>query len=193
MAEVDHFMRLQQTLGSANIAARESNYDVATAKLDYAEKYVQEWKEAIAAAKEKEAKPAEPVKDPEPPAESIEFSVNVTFTPDKCPRKSVEGSVMKVHYVGKLLSTKKIFASSFHTGSMPFRFVLGSDEVVEGWNKGLEGMCQGERRRLMVPWTMAYGAEGGKGVPPYSDVQYDFELTELTNPKIPKTKKKTEL
>jgi len=59
-------------------------------------------------------------------------------------------------------------------------------------------MCEGERRRLMVPWAMGYGEKGTKGVPPYSDLQYDFELTELSLPKIPKTKtkassKKTEL
>lgn len=101
---------------------------------------------------------------------------------------------MKVHYVGKALATKKVFASSFHTGSEPFRFKLGSDEVVEGWNRGLVGMCEGERRRLMVPWSMAYGEKGTKGLPPYSDVQYDFELVELRNPKLGKPqKKKTEL
>ena len=65
-------------------------------------------------------------------AESVEFSINSTHIPDKCPRKSEEGAVMKVHYVGRLLSTNKIFASSFHTGSQPFRFVLGSDEVIAG-------------------------------------------------------------
>jgi FKBP-type peptidyl-prolyl cis-trans isomerase 2 len=54
---------------------------------------------------------------------------------------------------------------------MPFRFVLGSDEVIAAWNDGLVGMCEGERRRLMVPWAMGYGAKGGKGVPPYSDLQ----------------------
>ena len=47
---------------------------------------------------------------------------------------------------------------------------------------------------MMVPWNLAYGKEGSKGVPPYSDVQYDFELTELSNPKIPKGRKsKSEL
>ena len=47
----------------------------------------------------------------------------------------------------------------------------------------------GERRRLMVPWHMGHGKEGSKGVPPYSDLQYDIELIELANPKIPPTKK----
>ena len=96
---------------------------------------------------------------------------------------------MKVHYVGKLISTGKIFASSFHTGSQPFRFVLGSDDVVPAWNQGLGDMCQGERRRLMVPWNLAYGEKGTKGVPPYSDVQYDFELVELSLPKMGAQKK----
>ena len=98
---------------------------------------------------------------------------------------------MKVHYVGKLVSLKdgvivpgKIFGSSFHTGSQPFRFVLGSDEVLSAWNQGLEGMCEGERRRLMVPWDMGYGEKGGKGVPPYSNLQFDFELVEMSLPKL---------
>ena len=97
---------------------------------------------------------------------------------------------MKVHYVGKLVSTGKIFGSSFHTGSQPFRFVLGSDEVLAAWNQGLADMCEGERRRLMVPWDMGYGEKGGKGVPPYSDLQYDFECTEVQTPKLGKKPKK---
>ena len=36
---------------------------------------------------------------------------------------------------------------------------------------------------------MGYGKAGGKGVPPYSDLQYDIELVELSNPKIPPSKK----
>ena len=45
-------------------------------------------------------------------------------------------------------------------------------------------MCEGERRRLMVPWARGYGEKGTKGVPPYSDLQYDFELVELSLPKM---------
>ncbi|KAL1500704.1 hypothetical protein AB1Y20_013351 [Prymnesium parvum] len=194
---VDHAMRLQQIIGSAKIAANEKRYDLALQKLRALEDGVAQWREhvhrAIAEAAEAEA-PAHAAEESEPPEPSIDFEVNVTFTPPKCPRKSMEGSVMKVHYVGQLVKTKKTFASSFHTGSMPYRFTLGSDEVLGAWNEGLVGMCEGERRRLMVPWTMGYGAKGDKGVPPYSDLRYDFELVELNNPKIPKAKKsKSEL
>ena len=55
---------------------------------------------------------------------------------------------MRVHYVGKLLTgTKKMFASSFHTGSTPFKFKLGSSDVIDAWNRGLLGMCEGVRAR----------------------------------------------
>ena len=40
----------------------------------------------------------------------------------------------------------------------------------------------------MVPWHMALGEKGTNGVPPFSDLQYDFELVELSVPKIPKAK-----
>ena len=165
-------------------AEESKNYDTALSKLDALVIQAGEWRAAIEAAKAEAETPAEPVAAPEPPAESIEFEMNSTHVPERCPRKSEDGAIMKVHYVGKLISTGKIFASSFHTGSQPLRFVLGSDEVLAAWNQGLGGMCEGERRRLRVPWDMAFGAEGSKGVPPYSDVQYDFELVEMSLPRL---------
>lgn len=148
---------------------------------------LEQWKVQLADSKREAENPVEKAA-PKPPDEATPFSAESTHTPEKCTRKAVEGAVMKVHYVGKLVSTGKIFASSFHTGSQPLKFKLGSDEVVAGWNKGLGGMCEGERRRLMVPWDMGYGEKGHKGVPPFSDLQYDFELVELHNPANPRGK-----
>ena len=167
------------------------SYDVALAKVEQLRGELKRWEDAIAAAKDSANAPPAPEAVVEPPAESVPFSANSTHVPAKCTRKSAEGATMKVHYVGKLVATGKIFASSFHTGSQPFRFTLGTDDVISAWNQGLADMCEGERRRLMVPWHMAYGEKGGKGVPPYSDLQYDFELVELSLPKIPKKKGKT--
>ena len=167
------------------------NYDTALSKLDDVVVQADKWRKALIEKKKEGLRAKEDTPAPQPPAESMPFSINDTHVPDKCPRKSEEGAVMKVHYVGKIVGSKKIFASSFHTGSQPFRFVLGGDEVIAGWNQGLHDMCEGGRRRLMIPWDMAYGAEGTKGVPPYSDVQFDFELTELSLSKLsPQNKKK---
>ena len=48
-----------------------------------------------------------------------------------------------------------MFASSFHTGSTPFKFKLGSSEVLEGWNRGLLGMCEGARAWLGLELAVA--------------------------------------
>ena len=125
-------------------AAKDGDYGVALSKLDQLQQTLTQWRAAIVAKKEAASTPAEPEPEPTPPAESVEYSVNSTFMPEKCKRKAEEGATMRVHYVGKLLTgTKKIFASSFHTGSTPFKFKLGSSEVIDAWNDGLLGMCEG--------------------------------------------------
>ncbi len=42
----------------------------------------------------------------------------------------------------------------------PVWFTLGIKEVLKGWDKGLKDMCTGERRKLTVPPSLAYGKEG---------------------------------
>lgn len=42
----------------------------------------------------------------------------------------------------------------------PVWFTLGIKEAVKGWDKGLQNMCAGERRKLIVPPALAYGKEG---------------------------------
>ena len=97
-------MKLQQTLGSASIAYKESNFDGTLSKLVALQKMIAEWRAAVVAKKAAGAAPVEPEKEPGPPAESVEFFVNQTHVPDKCKRKAEEGATMRVHYVGKLLT-----------------------------------------------------------------------------------------
>ena len=87
-AEVDYAMKLQQTLGSASIAYKESNFDGTLSKLEQLQKTIAEWRAAVVAKKAAGAAPVEPEKEPEPPAESVEFFVNQTHVPDKCKRKA---------------------------------------------------------------------------------------------------------
>lgn len=39
-------------------------------------------------------------------------------------------------------------------------FTLGIREVIKGWDKGLQDMCSGEKRKLTIPPALAYGKEG---------------------------------
>ena len=119
--------------------------------------------------------------------EPVEFNVKVTHVPKRCKnRKTAEGDTLKVHFVGKLLKDGKkgkSFDSSFHTGSMPYKFILGEGggAKVEGWNEGLLDMCEGERRTLTIPWTKGYGEKGRpeNGIPPFANLKYMIELVEF--------------
>ena len=49
----------------------------------------------------------------------------------------------------------------------PFQFQLGAGQVIKGWDQGLTDMCIGEKRRLTIPSSLAYGDRGaGNVIPP---------------------------
>ena len=68
------------------------------------------------------------------------------------------------------------FDSSLDHGS-PLKFILGVGMVIEGWDKGVEGMKEGGKRTLTIPPAMAYGEEGSPGaIPPNATLIFDVEL-----------------
>lgn len=59
------------------------------------------------------------------------------------------------------------------------QFVLGSGNVIEGWNMGMEGMAVGGLRRLLVPPSLAFGATGFGVFPANAAVVYEVELLDV--------------
>ncbi|XP_014882686.1 peptidyl-prolyl cis-trans isomerase FKBP14-like isoform X2 [Poecilia latipinna] len=99
-----------------------------------------------------------------------------------CHRKSKYGDMLLVHYEGFLESNGTMFHSSRkHGDTNPVWFTLGIREVLKGWDKGLQNMCAGERRKLTVPPSLAYGKEGQGKIPPSSTLIFDIELMEIQN------------
>lgn len=86
------------------------------------------------------------------------------------------GESLSVHYTGWLTSGKS-FDSSRKRGT-PFTLVLGAEQVIPGWEIGLEGMLVGEKRYIYIPWDLAYGAQGSSGIPPKADLVFLVERTE---------------
>lgn len=72
------------------------------------------------------------------------------------------GDFVKVHYVGVAFSTGEEFDASWNRGSA-LEFKLGAGQVIQGWDKGIEGMKVGGRRRLTIPAHLAYGERGAGG------------------------------
>src|SRR5579871_3651720 len=69
------------------------------------------------------------------------------------------GDTVEVHYVGVAYSTGEEFDASWSRGE-PLSFRLGVGQVIEGWDKGVQGMKVGGRRKLVIPPAMGYGDRG---------------------------------
>ncbi|XP_038838612.1 peptidyl-prolyl cis-trans isomerase FKBP14-like [Salvelinus namaycush] len=89
-----------------------------------------------------------------------EVKITVLHKPFLCHRKSKYGDILLVHHEGYLQNGTKFHSSYSQGDKQPVWFTLGIKEVIKGWDKGLQGMCAGEKRRLVVPPALAYGKEG---------------------------------
>ena len=88
-----------------------------------------------------------------------------------------------VKYTGWLAKDGTKFDSSFdHPGAEPFTFPFGVRRVIPGWDTGFDGMRLGGKRRLFIPWQLAYGASGKPPViPAKADLIFDIELVSASD------------
>jgi FK506-binding nuclear protein len=91
-----------------------------------------------------------------------------------------KGDRVGMRYIGKFLDGKVFDSNKKGT---PFRFKIGSGEVIKGWDIGIEGMAVGGERRLTIPARLAYGKEKTPGIPPNSTLQFDVKLLEINKGK----------
>jgi FKBP-type peptidyl-prolyl cis-trans isomerase len=75
--------------------------------------------------------------------------------------KVAKGQYVIAQYTGYIWRTKKVFDSSWTSGS-PFGFVIGAnpEQVIPGWDSGLAGQTVGSRVMLVIPPKDAYGSAG---------------------------------
>src|SRR5277367_2349983 len=83
------------------------------------------------------------------------------------------GQQYTVQYTGWLRDGTKFDSS---VGKEPIQFVQGRRQVISGWEMGFEGMKVGGRRRLFIPYEMAYGEQGRGSIPPKAELVFDVEL-----------------
>lgn len=129
---------------------------------------------ASAAAKPPPAVTARPVAEaPAGPVPEPRVKI-ITLVPGSGP-EARPGDVLLVHYVGTFTDGKE-FDSSRRPNRQPFRFTLGKGTVIKGWEQGLLGMQVGEKRQLVIPPELAYGAKARPGIPENSTLLFDVEM-----------------
>lgn len=94
--------------------------------------------------------------------------------------QAVPGDRMGVHYTVSFADGRKLDSSFDHSPPAPYDLVLGQTPLIDGWNEGVTGMRLGEKRLLVVPYQLGYGANGRPGVPGYSTLVFEVELAAHT-------------
>jgi FKBP-type peptidyl-prolyl cis-trans isomerase len=96
--------------------------------------------------------------------------------------QAVKGSTVTVHYTGWLYKNGrrgKKFDSSLDSGQ-PFSFKLGAGEVIEGWDRGIEGMRVGGKRDLLIPPNLGYGESGAPPeIPSNAVLNFEVQLLDV--------------
>lgn len=113
------------------------------------------------------------------PVTKLQIGVKKRIPADECNIKSRNGDTLHMHYTGTLHADGSEFDSSIPRGQ-PFTFPLGAGRVIKGWDQGLVGMCEGEKRKLIIPPHLGYGASGSPPkIPGDSVLVFEVELLKI--------------
>lgn len=115
---------------------------------------------------------------------TIETSTGLRWqpiTPGTGDAHPLHGNTVTVHYRGTFLDGK-VFDESYKRNE-PIRFPVGMGRVIKGWDEAVPMMTRGEKRRLVVPYWLAYGPSGAGGaIPPKATLIFEVELVGWDSP-----------
>jgi FKBP-type peptidyl-prolyl cis-trans isomerase len=106
----------------------------------------------------------------------LRYLIRAPGTGEAKPRR---GQQVTVQYEGRLLRDGTKFDSSYDR-HQPLIFQVGIGKVIPGWDATLVDMKRGEKRTVIIPWWLAYGANGRPPViPPKASLVFEIELLDF--------------
>jgi FKBP-type peptidyl-prolyl cis-trans isomerase len=82
---------------------------------------------------------------------------------------------VRIHYVASVPGGAVVHDS--HDAHMPSEIIVGSTKVICGVERALANMRPGEQRRVVVPWSLAFGEDGRPpSIPPRTDLTFVIDL-----------------
>nr|XP_008111473.1 PREDICTED: peptidyl-prolyl cis-trans isomerase FKBP10 [Anolis carolinensis] len=104
--------------------------------------------------------------------------------PASCKRKSVTGDFVRYHYNGTLMDGS-LFDSSY-SRNHTYDTYIGKGYIIPGMDQGLQGVCVGEKRRIIIPPHLGYGESGaGTKIPGSAVLIFDVHVIDFHNPTDP--------
>lgn len=95
-----------------------------------------------------------------------------------CGPAAKSGDTVSVEYTGWLQKGGKEFDSSYSRGGQAYSFPLGQGQVIKGWDEGIVGMQKGGIRYLIIPPSLAYGAQGSPPtIPANATLIFEVQMT----------------
>lgn len=87
------------------------------------------------------------------------------------------GQRVTVHYVGTL-DDGRVFDNS-RGRDKPTPFEIGTGKVIKGWDEAVPGMKVGELRKMTIPPSAGYGAQGKAPIPANATLHFEVELVKV--------------
>ena len=124
----------------------------------------------------KQAKVEKSISDKWPDAKKTSSGLLYVIKEEGAGETPQPGTTISAHYTGRLLENNMKFDSSYDRGE-PISFKVGVGQVIPGWDEALLAMKKGEKRVIIIPPELGYGARGAGGViPPNAWLVFDVEL-----------------
>ena len=87
--------------------------------------------------------------------------------------KLLETSIEAIALTNNMLNKQRQMAGKYD----PIEARVGeTDAMIEGFKEGLRLLKEGDKATLFLPYSLAYGANGGQGIPPKSDLIFEVEI-----------------
>lgn len=85
-----------------------------------------------------------------------------------------------MHFIHPNLGTLESDGSQFDSSrdrGQPFKFTIGTGQVIRGWDEGFASMKVGEKAKLVIRSDYGYGDSGSPPrIPPKATLVFDVEL-----------------
>ena len=88
------------------------------------------------------------------------------------------GDTVTINYTGKL-QDGTMFDTS--VGKAPITFTLGTGQVIPGFDQGIMGMQAGGKRLIIIPPSLAYGANAYGPIPANSTLIFEVEVLSIVS------------